>query len=258
MIRASRFTANQPWIDVLWHQHSIFDPTTYGLVGVWLNDANTSITADSFGSHTLTNHNAVVAGAALASGLGGSATFNGTNQYLSVASDSSLQAGNVDWAVAWWHKAANYTNGIAFVAKSLDDGLGDFDFGTDPATTGKLNPFIGNGTGFVQWFSSSPMVNGSVCFCMVWLDSVGQHAYSSINAQPVPDGTPLSGFVPAGTAKPFTIGAEADPTYFNNGFVSSVYYFKPPTPIGNGSPGTMANALITLLYNGGAGRKFPF
>ena len=95
-----------------------------GFVSWWLNNPSTSVVLDSYDSNTLTNHGSV----ASTTGFGyipATAGFNGSNKYLSVASNSALQTGYVDFWVGRWFKTTS-AGTLIVVGKSTFAGNGEW------------------------------------------------------------------------------------------------------------------------------------
>ena len=81
-----------------------------------------SITIDSYDSNPLTNNNGVNAAVGF-DNIPYVANFNGSNQYLSVASNSALQTGNVDFWVAFWFNCSRVASNPNVVQKCNETGL---------------------------------------------------------------------------------------------------------------------------------------
>lgn len=193
------------------------------------------------------------AGAYAASGAGFAAA---SSQYLSVASNATLQTGDVDFWVAGWVYLADKSDYRVFVSKW--DGTGSdseyllqynqpsdrFEFKVRNAADSADASVFADTLG-------SPSA-GAWYFVLAWHDSAGNQIAVAVNGGAA-DAASHSGGVRSATV-PFALGANAGASFFGylNGRLDSVAFGKSP-------PGGIAAVISTIasrLYNGGAGLTY--
>ena len=221
--------------------------STTGIVSWWLNNAATSVTADSADSNTLTNNNSV----GNTTGFGNIpnvATFNGSNQYLSVASTSALQTGNVDfWIAAWFRTTAT---GQQFIAGKCTwagdgeyliylDGSGSINFqtSTNAGVTNTANSGVTGNDGVMHFvFAYQDIENNVIAI------SVDGGAFVTVTRT----------ITPQPSTDAFQIGAGVGSTNYFTGNIGPVAFGKPSNwPIAR-----FATPLMQFLWNGSAGQEY--
>ena len=80
------------------------------LLSYWSLDETTGTRVDSHGSNDLADNGGV-------SGTSGVATFDGSNDFLNIASNASLQMGDVDFSIVYFFRASNVSGARGHVAK---------------------------------------------------------------------------------------------------------------------------------------------
>lgn len=177
------------------------------------------------------------------------AQFNGTSQYLSVASNATLQTGDIDFTVWGWVNLNNKTATQYFVSKYTTSGnLREYSLNYD-VTADKFS-FVtspdGTTTGMSTVYDTtlgSPSV-GTWYFIVAWHDSVANKIWISTN-----NGTPISANHTTGLTAltgAFNIGTIGGGGFFLAGRADGVGFIKR----------TLTAGEITSLYNIGKGCKY--
>jgi hypothetical protein len=219
---------------------------TSSLVAFWKLDEFAGVRVDSVGASHLTDVNTVTQNPGK---LGGAAQFTAANsEYLSVADNAALSMGNIEFTVCAWvlldSKTAPRTvcskriGGVSGGEFSLvyDNSADRFAFSIFDSTTGintaTANTFGSPSTG--TWY----FVVGKVEAGAVKI-SVNAGAFdSTAKTVTIPD-----------SAAAFLIGAQqSTPVFFWDGRIDAVGLWKR----------ALTSAEVTELYNGGAGREYPF
>ena len=212
-----------------------------GLEAYWKLDEASGQRNDSHGANHLTDNNTV--GSAVGK-LGNAADFIPANsEYLSIADNASLSAGDIDFTIACWvFVDAAVERG--FVCK---DAIGSREFNLVTEANSKVNFYVSpDGTALVAVTEALAISTGAWHYLVAWHDSVA----NTINLQ-TDDGAVVSTAhatgVNNGTAA-FHIGSLRPTLYFMDGLIDSVGFWKRVLTAGE----------RTSLYNGGAGLEYPF
>ena len=229
-----------------------FDPVKYGLVSWWQLD---DLTGDKYGTNTLTNNGGVTKAAGPNAVLDSVGSFaSASSQNLSIASNASVQTGNISWWLAVWGRILDKSDNRPLVAKDVivsareynliyAQGADRFSFDVANGATTLVGVAPANTLG-------SPTI-GTWYFLFGYLDIVAGTVSISVNGG-VFDTAALTG-TPGTTNSAFRIGEiETAVPAFMNGQIAAVAMGKLPN-IGN-----LAPQLNALLYHGGMGRRFPF
>jgi hypothetical protein len=177
------------------------------------------------------------------------ASFNGTSQYLSVASNASLQTGDIAFTVFGWVKLQSLALPIPSIALIVGKYLGtgnQREWGVTCAIDGSIafnvSPDGQSGT-VTQAISGVNPVN-------TWIFFVGKHdSAANVVTIQLNNGTTASVSYPSGVfsgTSPFSIGARTTPDLYGNLLVDGVGFIKR----------TLTASEITALYNTGKGVKF--
>lgn len=196
-----------------------------GLISYWKLDEASGIAVDSVGSNTLTDNNTVTSAAGQ---VGSSRQFTLANsEYLSIASNASLQAGDIDFTISAWINATTFAaSGNAVVAKQSNNGDTGIEYilFVDNSNTAYLAVRIAGSTKLV---TKGGLTTGTWFHLIAWHDSIA----NTINIQ-VNDGTLASVATTASlvsvTTAEFRIGARAlvgNEIYFN-GQIDDVKFWK--------------------------------
>lgn len=214
------------------------------LVGYW---SGADLNDSTAGARTLTNH--------------GAATFTGgafnlvaaSSQYLSRASDSTLQVNGKDFTYAAVVKptAATIASGSAVILAKTN-GAGTFETYLRFASTLIQLIVSTDGSTLTTAQMSSGFVAGTSYLVLAWYDTVAQKLNLQINNGTVSQ-TAFTGTILAGT-NPFTIGASADPASFWDGTIQKVAMWASAP----GGGGVLTATQRTNLYNGAATAVVPW
>jgi hypothetical protein len=220
---------------------------TSSLVAYYKLDEWAGMRLDSVGTGHLTDNNTVTQNPGK---LGAAAQFTAANsEYLSVADNPALSMGNIEFTVCAWvyldSKTAARTvcakRGVAGVSGGefslvYDNSADRFLFSVFDSTTGAntatANIFGSPSTG--TWYFLVGMVEGG----NVKISVNGGAFNTTAKTVTIPD-----------SAHPFYIGAQQPtPTFFWDGRIDTVGIWKR----------ALTAADLTELYNGGAGKEYPF
>lgn len=228
----------------------------WGLVAAWKLDEASGARLDAYGSHDLTDNNTV---GQAAGKVGNAAQFvAANNESLSIADNTSLSAGNLDFWAAGWAYLDNKSAERGLIGKYHT--VGDqrewllewssasdrFRFivssaGTD-ATAASINADALGAPSAGAWY-----------FTLVWHDSVNDTINIRVN-----HGTTNSVGHATGvfdSTAPFRLGDINDGGVIpHDGRLDGWSFGKAP-------PGGLAGVIdeiSAVLYNGGAGREWPF
>lgn len=233
-------------------------PAAGGVPNPWLVDLvshwRLEDEADAHGGRTLTNNGTATFGAGK---IGNAAYFNGTNQYLSRADDAGLSmSGQTSFTLACWLYLTDKTADRWAVLKGDSLTAGTSDYGINYATTADRIQFaIGDGSnGAVATADTFGAVPADTWVCVVaWYDRATGTSTDTVNIQ-VDGGTADSAASGANGSRDGTRqldigrGFNTLGSSFWAGRVDSVSIWKR----------LLTAAERTALYNGGAGRDYPF
>jgi len=220
------------------------------LISYWrLNEAS-STRYDSYGSNNLTDNNTVTR---VNGKQSSAAEFVAANsEYLSIASNASLQVGNIDFTICGWVYLSNKTNFQTLFSKYLSAGeqrqwLVDYNQSSDrfrllvssDGTASVIGQILADNLG-------SPSATTWYFIC-AWHDSVNDTLNIQINNGPVSSTSFSTGIFGSGTGD-FMIGGSANLTSSANGYIDEVGFWKR----------TLTQGERTRLYNSGFGLTVPF
>jgi hypothetical protein len=206
-----------------------------------VNEASGS-RSDQVGSETLTDNNTVSSSVGM---FGNAASFTAANnEYLSRASDSVLQTGDIDFMVRLWVKptAAGLTGNPILVSK---DSVGSREYTVD-LNSGAPRIYINGGTGLIQW--GSVLTAGVWSLIHAWHDAGADQCGIAVNGATAL-GASTGGAAPNVGAAEFRIGAREYTGFegYFDGDIDDVLLIK----------GALLDATErTEDYNSGAGRSF--
>jgi hypothetical protein len=210
------------------------------LISYWKLDEASGTRADSVGANNLGAVNAPVG----ASGKinNGALCVAASSQYLQISSNPSLQVAGTDFTFSAWVKLASAPTSLPYII-----------FGKGTSGTPEYAMFYFPSTGF-QFFtqaggssaasSGSVVANGVWTHVVSWFDFASSLCHIRINDATTYDAA-ATNTVGLGVAQ-FCIGAISDPTWFCDGMIDEVGYWKR----------LLTAQEITALYNGGAGLPF--
>ena len=206
--------------------------STDQLVSLWDFDADFQ---DKVGTNHLTNVNGVTR---VPGKLGNAASFNGVNQYLSCASNASLQTGDTDFTFAAWVYPGTFTGSI--LGK---DHSSSREYTFDIAASQNIRFFINGGAlitekqGFLNAWQ----------LVLVWHDAAANTLNIQSNNGSV-SSVSTGGLAPAIGSAEFRVGAIAYPGvegYFN-GLIDQPLLFKR----------ILSAAERTAMWNSGNGLRY--
>lgn len=208
------------------------------LVSYWSLDETTGTRVDSHGSNDLTEVNGVT-------GTSGVATFNGSNDYLNIASNASLQMGNIDFTIVYFFRASSVSGARGHVAKTSAAGGTTWEYYCRTSgTTLEFNISDGTNNGT----ASTTIANTTWYFVTAIHDSVNNELRLYVDATLVSTvAWTTGGLVSTGA---FALGARPATSYahFFAGDMDEVGIWKR----------ALTPAEITDLYNGGDGRNYAY
>lgn len=196
---------------------------------------------DSHGSNNLTNNNTVTFVTGKVANAGN--FVSASSQYLSIANNTSLEAGDIDFTWAGWVYLTNTAAARTIMAKW---GAGaDGDYRLQFITAGTTFQFAvrnaaNSATVTATW--SASVSAATWYYVVVRHDATANIISISVNA-----GTPVTAALTGGTrvsANGFALGALNTGATFHNGGLDEAGWWKR----------YLADAELTDLYNGGAGR----
>lgn len=182
--------------------------------------------------------------------VGNAAQFTLANsEYLSRASNSSLQTGDIDQTFCAWVYMDSTAAGMNMIILAKNDNAVFVDYSWFWRQSTNRFQFNIYGTGIALAASASADTFGAPStatwyFVVAGFDSVNNQAFISVNNGA--ENTGAQAVAPITTSAAFTIGANAEPSAFWDGRIDQV---------------GLAKALLTadektFLYNGGAGRSW--
>jgi PKD repeat protein len=228
---------------------SNLSPLLTNLVSYWKLDEASGTAIDSHGINNLTDNNTVTSAAGK---IGTARDFEKDNtEWLSCASNASLQTGDINFTFSLWIKSESF--GTVQIILGKDNGgssreyLLNYDTGSNRYAL-TLFP-NGNATGAAAVFGNAlgaPSV-GVWYFIVVWHDSVANKIYMQINNGGIDEASISGTFV--GTAQ-FILGAldNSGSRLPFDGLIDEVGFWKR----------ILTPAERTALYNAGNGLAYPF
>ncbi len=229
----------------------VFNPALYGTISYWnMQQAAGANAPDAVGSNTLTQNNSPTQGTGQGNFANAAVLVAASSQDYSVASNSGLQTGNVDFWVAVWIKTTFGTQKI--ISKSLAAGLaGEFAIGTVTAGGAKVQFAVYSGAAQTQ-LNHSFAYNDNAWHLVVCYQDIANNLIGSSIDGGAATTTPLTVTATTNT-QPFIVGAAANPSTYFQGSIGPCGFGKPSSAIGG-----LISGLIATLWNGGNGGVVPF
>lgn len=219
---------DQPYVDNTW-TGCVADVTalaqtfTTSLISAWSLDEASGSRADSHGTNTLTDNN-TVPGSALV--IGNGAYFQTANsEYLSCASNASLQMGDIDATWAFWVQL-QATHDASLVSKDVDSPGSSRDYTIDLETS-NLRFYVNGGGGGLLVSTAAPSIGAPAHLLIVWHDATA----NTLNLQ-LDNGSVASvstgGTAPQTSSAQFRIGARAYAGFegYADAVIDEVRYWK--------------------------------
>jgi hypothetical protein len=192
------------------------------LVAYWKLDEASGSRSDSFGGNNLVNNNAV---GQAAGKQGNAGQFNTANsRYLSRASNSTLQTGDISFTIAAWVKADSLPTSV-IVSKRDSTILREWTLTYVPSAF-RFNTFdaAGNSAGLVLANTPVPII-GTWYFLVAWRDKTSGTVNIQVNNGTIY--TVAETTAPTLTNAGFKIGAFAEPaSTFWDGAIDEVGFWK--------------------------------
>jgi len=235
------------------HPFKIVAPTQFltNMVSHWKLDEASGDAIDSHGSNTLA---AINAPGSAAGKINTSRSFNGSNQQFSIASNASLQTGDIDFSIACWcYLSSKAARQHAFTRWDFTNNRREWRLYYSAADVGQVDRMLfavssngqaGTAVNLVASSFGSPPTN-TWFFCVAWHDSVA----NTLNIQ-IDNGTVDSMSHSAGVysgISTLNIGSAFGADWWN-GRVDEVSFAKR----------IWTSDERTDLYNNGIGLAYPF
>lgn len=218
---------------------------TLSMISFWELEEASGNRADSHGSNTLTDNNTVTQQAGK---VGNAAEFVAANsEYLSRASNASLQVGDIDFSFAFWVRLANVATSQILVAKYFPTANFQYRFDIASSRFRFLVSNDGSSLASVTANTFGAPSNDTWYFVMGWHDASGNTINISVNNGAADSTAHSTGVFSTGTAA-FTIGASAAPATYTTGRIDQVIFSKRLW---------VANEKASI-YNGGNGRAYSY
>jgi hypothetical protein len=205
------------------------DQLLLNLVSWWPLDEFSGNAIDVHSSNTLTDTNTV---AAAAGKVNGARDFEADNsEYLTIADNTSLSMGNIDFALAGWvYFESKGTNRALFGKAGLNNAVSDY-IVTYNSVADRIQFVVSNGSGAGSAASASANILGSPStatwyFIVAWHDSVTDLVCIQINGGGFDSASNTLGS--NDTATGFAVGARmnATPDRFMDGLIDEVAVWK--------------------------------
>jgi len=179
---------------------------------------------DSHGTNHLTEHNAP---SYVAAKLGNGVDFESTSsQYLSCTSNSSLQAGDIDFTFSFWFNLETAATGFIIVGKDTDSPASSRDYTIDIDDVGpKLRFFVNGGAAILT--HSETITAGTYYFGVCWHNAAADTLNVQLNNGTV-ETVSTGGIAPNTSSAEFRIGARQYSGFegYFDGIVNSVSFWK--------------------------------
>jgi len=217
-------------------------PLLSGLVSYWAMDEASGDRADSKGSNTLTSNNSVTS---TTGKVGSAARFaSASTQYLSRASNSTLQPGNTSYTFACWIRMSVISSVMNIVAKSAT-GFREYEFLR--LGSNKLDWWVYNSSNVgsnITATSFGATTTNVWYFVVFGFNAATNKQFIQVNNGTEDSVTPT--ITPSTTSSTFTVGARSQLDSSMNGDVDELGFWSR----------VLTTAERTTLYNGGAGLGF--
>lgn len=222
---------------------------TTDLKAAWLLNETSGNRADSFGSNTLVDNNSVSS----ATGSSGNTTAmvpqvasfaSGSSQYLSIANNADIDAGNVSWCIAFWLYLDSPSAGMAIITKAETVGNAEWDIFYTFATniiTGRVRDTGGT----VLATAARPITTGVFNFVVIWHDADANTVNTQVNGGIVTSSRYTN--TPADNNQALWFGRHYSLGYLN-GRIGPAYFWKR----------VLSGQDRQDLWNYGQGYNYPF
>lgn len=218
------------------------EPLLNGLVASW----KLSNLSDAIGSNTLTNNNT----ATFNTGHIGNAVYtaSASSQYLSIASNASLQMGDIDFTVAIWIWADSAATMVTLVKGGVSAGQSEYVIYYTGASNNKINAGVYTATDVFHAVATTGTITTSTWnLVIIWHDATANTINIKLN-NAATDSAGTGGALQAASNGAFELGRNADGTLYWDGRQDNVNVWKR----------LLTGGEFTRLWNGGAGCEHPF
>jgi Concanavalin A-like lectin/glucanases superfamily len=221
---------------------------TDNLVAYWALDESSGSRADSVGSNTLTDNNTVTGASGV---IGTAAQFTRANsEYLSRASNSDLETGDVDFTLqAWVYLDSKPSGSQMRVIDKYQSGSKEYTllyYQSGDRFEWAVSADGSADSAFVDANNFGAPTTGTWYLLHAWHDSVNNQIGLAVNAG-TPDTASYSGGIVV-QASAFEIGRNVSSGFYWDGRLDEVGLWKR----------VLSSAERAQLYNGGAGLAYPF
>ncbi len=219
------------------------------LISYWKLDEASGSRADAHGSNTLTDNNTV--GSATGK-IGDAADFELSNsEYLSHASNSDLETGDIDWTFAAWVNADSLSAGFQTILSKDATAAREYLIYYEDGSTNRFSVavFVGVSTVVLRADTLGAASTGTWYYVVIWHDSTADTINIQVNNGAV-DSSATGGSLNAATAAEFRVGGRATIASLIpwDGLIDEVGFWKR----------TLTTQERTDLYNAGVGFTYPF
>lgn len=216
------------------------------LIAVWKLEETSGTRNDSKGANHLTDNNTVLSATGK---LGTAADFEvATTEYLSIADNTDLSAGDIDFAFALWVQLESKTANMNILSKSGGAGAREYSIAYILSVDRFRFTVSADGTASVNVDANNFGIPATATwyFIVAWHDAAANTINIKIN-----DGTVNSTAHTTGVFNStalFALGASSVPSSYFDGLIDAVYFWKR----------VLTADEITALYNSGNGKDYPF
>jgi len=218
---------------------------TDNLIAFWQLEEASGVRYDSEGSNNLTDNNTVTSATGV---VGDAGQFTRSNsEYLSIADNSSLSMGDIDFTLVAWTYLDTKTNGMGIMSKFVTTG-GKREYAVEYEPSVDRFQFVVSATGssgtYLQAGNFGSPSTAAWIFIIAWHDS----SANTINIK-VNNGTANSSSYSSGVnddTSPFVLGATNTGAGFMDGRIDQVGVWKR----------VLTADEQTFLYNSGNGRAY--
>ncbi len=166
------------------------------------------------------------------SDYGGVYTLDGDEDYIEIASDSSLDGGWSEITIEHWVKLSETGNGMKIVSKrgsvAADRSYQTGFQSSSPDNRAFLGLYLSDGYG--EWSSSDSLENDRwYHLAFTWESGVGYHMYIDgveDTGAGFGDGSVITGIVPVSDGEPLYIGSRLGTSYWLSGLVDDVRIYS--------------------------------
>lgn len=218
------------------------NPGTTNLVAWWSLNETSGTRNDSHGSNHLTDNNTVTSASGIKSNAGNFVSAN--SEYLSIADNSSVSVGDIDFTFCAWVYITNTSSTRAIISKFATTGNQREYLIRYNNLTNKIQFVVSNnGTSNATVDDTTAISSSAWYFVCAWHDATNNQIKIQVNNN-TPSSLSHSGGVFNGTSA-FYLGQYKGSSY-HDGLIDEVVLYKR----------LLTDEERTWLYNSGAGREY--